>query len=239
MIFCTGQWLLGVRCWGGFLALPSCRSAIWTSRCPSPSWMKTNPLAYEDEPLALLCLPAHCCLSVIRLWQASLLLLFLLPLNVPTKDLVTQCGCCVLADVHSVQQLSSWPQVRGLELAVPLWKCSVTLWFGLVSKPWASKQWKRCKCVCNGRIKCFFYSLHRWILLLTPLPAELRSVNFVHCGAMGSLKHLLRKSVCGQISLSNICVCMMLNTKISMWFFSSISNKNNTVCLMSTVSYLL
>lgn len=156
MIFCTGQWLLGVRCWGGFLALPSCRSAIWTSRCPSPSWMKTNPLAYEDEPLALLCLPAHCCLSVIRLWQASLLLLFLLPLNVPTKDLVTQCGRCVLADLQSVQQLSSWQQVRGLELAVPLWKCSVTLWFGLVSKPWASKQWKRCKCVCNGRIKCFF-----------------------------------------------------------------------------------
>lgn len=119
--------------------------------------MKTNALAYEgDEPLALLCLPARFCLSVTRLWQASLLLLFLLPLNVPTKDLVTQCGRCVPADLHSVQQLSSWQQVRRLELAVPLWKRSVTLRFGLASKPQASKQWKRCKCVCNGRIKWIF-----------------------------------------------------------------------------------
>lgn len=36
--------------------------------------------------------------------------------------------------------------------------------------------------------------------------------------------------------LSCIWLCMMLDTKISTWFFTMISSKSNAVCLMCTVN---
>lgn len=39
--------------------------------------------------------------------------------------------------------------------------------------------WKKCKCECNGRIKCFFLLLVDrllWLCLLIQLPMELRSI---------------------------------------------------------------
>lgn len=67
--------------------------------------------------------------------------------------------------------------------------------------------------------------------------AEMR--YFVNGGAMGLLWHLLRKSVCGWILLSCIWLRMMLDTKISTWFLTLISNENNTVCLMCTDGFWL
>jgi len=70
-----------------FLPFPAAEVPFEPSCCPPTPRSKANPLAYGgDEPLALLRLPACACLSVTKAWQASLLLLFLLPLNMPTED---------------------------------------------------------------------------------------------------------------------------------------------------------
>lgn len=72
-------------------------------------------------------------------------------------------SCSVLAVLHCLSVVT-FQLAAGKGTQMFCWKWCDTLQFGIMSKRRDSKLWKRCKCECNGRIKCVFYIIGRQII---------------------------------------------------------------------------
>lgn len=149
-----------IRHWGGFPILASFRSVVWTVLLSTPFSDAGWPCCFCRRGAS--CIAVFTC-DLLSLCDQSLAGFFAAPLaSIECVYLVMQAHSVgsgsVLAVLHWLCTLVAFHLAAGKGTQM-VWNRSVTLQFGVMSKPQDSKLWKRCKCECSGKIKGFFILL--------------------------------------------------------------------------------